>query len=69
MASASLETRLRAFELAARYSIGPSPMISADDLRIALRATLDLICTHVTPEKAPEIIAGLRAIWGNGNIC
>ena len=68
-ASASLDTRLRAFELAARYSIGPYPSISVADLRIALKASLDLICAHVSPEKAEEIIAGMRAIWGNGNIC
>ena len=40
-------------------------MISVADLRIALKATLDLIGTHVTHEKAAEIIAGMRAIWGN----
>jgi hypothetical protein len=47
-----------------RYSIGPSPSISVADLRSALKETLALIEANVTPEKAAEIVAGMRAIWG-----
>lgn len=63
VASPGVDTRLRAYDTAARYGIGQLKEVSVEHVRERVKQTLEIIRASVEPEKAEQIVGELKAVW------